>query len=231
MIAQTHLQLLAQLREAGYPDAARASAAHAYAHAARAAQGLHRGSGKPFVCHLVGTASIVVRCGARIDLVLAALLHALPQMRVGGGRYDATELRRCFGEEVLDLVEHYDRVAASVAGEVAQPNATDDVDIELLLLADELEDLLDCGASAHGDARTHAEARGGAEWRLARAERLLDARVARAYALGQSWLALAFVDWTRANLDAGLHANERYGSLTSGVLPGLGCIGLADPAS
>ena len=48
----------------------------AYEFADRALVGMTRRSGKPFVAHLVGTASVVADVDGRPDVVLAALLHA-----------------------------------------------------------------------------------------------------------------------------------------------------------
>lgn len=75
-IAQTNLQLYREMVDQQWPadDLARLRAA--YELAAELFSGQYRCSGKPFVSHLVGTASVVAAVDGRRELVLAALLHA-----------------------------------------------------------------------------------------------------------------------------------------------------------
>ncbi len=75
-IAQTHLQLYEQMLREHYAEPEIARVRDAYALAMRLVSGQYRPSGKPFVCHLVGTASVLVRTRASADLVVAGLLHA-----------------------------------------------------------------------------------------------------------------------------------------------------------
>jgi hypothetical protein len=57
--AQTNLQLFHQLRNAGYDEADLVCIHQAYQLACQVFTGFFRGSGKPFIAHLVGTASIL----------------------------------------------------------------------------------------------------------------------------------------------------------------------------
>jgi hypothetical protein len=74
--AQTHLQLYADLARGGYPDRALESVGAAYDAAMGLFTGQFRGDGRPFIAHLVGTAAILARLRAPIDVVLAGLLHS-----------------------------------------------------------------------------------------------------------------------------------------------------------
>jgi len=81
-LPQTNLQLYRQMLETGYDDPALDLANRAYLFAARQTCNVLRGSGKPFACHLVGTAGILVEAGQSADCIGAALLHAMYQDRV-----------------------------------------------------------------------------------------------------------------------------------------------------
>lgn len=75
-IAQTNLQLYQQLRTAGWDDEALATVHDAYELVDELFVGQRRRSRKPFVAHLVGTASVVADVDGRRELVLAGLVHA-----------------------------------------------------------------------------------------------------------------------------------------------------------
>ncbi len=75
--AQTNLQLFKQMDEEGYSLADRAMVAGAYRQIMPMFSGRYRGNEKPFISHLVGTASILVSGRMDVDLVLAGLLHAV----------------------------------------------------------------------------------------------------------------------------------------------------------
>src|SRR5258706_15670122 len=73
---QPNLQLYRPLAEVGYAAADIASAGRAYELALELFPGTYRGSGKPFLAHLVGTAGIVAGLRARPALIATGLLHA-----------------------------------------------------------------------------------------------------------------------------------------------------------
>jgi hypothetical protein len=80
--AQTNLQLYNQLVALSWSDDDLRRLRAAYELADRVFAGTNRHSGKPFIAHLVGTASIAADVDGRRDLVLAALLHSI---YTGGG--------------------------------------------------------------------------------------------------------------------------------------------------
>jgi hypothetical protein len=75
-IAQSNIQLYGQLQSCGYGAADISAVARAYRLAQRLFAASFRGSGRPFLCHLVGTASILVRDAAPAHEITAGLLHA-----------------------------------------------------------------------------------------------------------------------------------------------------------
>ncbi len=154
-IAQTNLQLLAQLIELGFDADALALANRAYFFAARVTCDTLRGSGKPFACHLVGSASVVAAAGEDAACVAASLLHAVYQDRVpfpGGRSFDARReyVRERFGQRVETLVHDYHRF------EVVRLDCQSDEDLRrqrtvvAMRLADEIDDLVDLGIAMHG---------------------------------------------------------------------------------
>lgn len=144
--AQTNLQLYAQLVALGFDEAALRLTRTAYDRAAALFSARLRFSGKPFVAHLVGTASIVAAHGGDVRLVAAALLHAAYEQGDFGthGRGPRPErreeLRGAVGDAVESLVARYDAFDFAAA-------AFSDADRDVLLLraANEMEDALDLG--------------------------------------------------------------------------------------
>jgi (p)ppGpp synthase/HD superfamily hydrolase len=81
---------------------ARFDAAFAYAREAHATH--HRkGSGAPYIGHLMGVASIVIDDGGDEDEAIAALLHDAAED--SGGRARLDDIRRQFGDAVARIVE------------------------------------------------------------------------------------------------------------------------------
>lgn len=80
----------------------RFDAAFAYAHETHAEQ-TRRGSGVPYLGHLMGVASIVIDDGGTEDEAIAALLHDAPEDC--GGRARLAEIRDRFGDAVAKIVE------------------------------------------------------------------------------------------------------------------------------
>ena len=107
--AQTNLKLCAHPISRGYSSDQCRVLADAYVFALRQVFSLTRGSGKPFISHLVGTASLVMESGCPDNWVIGALLHALHQLRVPFESSLAPEERRAvladrFGTQVAELV-------------------------------------------------------------------------------------------------------------------------------
>lgn len=73
-----------------------------YAHDAHAGQA-RKGTGTPYVAHLMGVASIVLDDGGSEDEAIAALLHDAAEDQ--GGRPRLDDIRTRFGEAVARIVE------------------------------------------------------------------------------------------------------------------------------
>lgn len=75
--AQTNLDLYRQLHALGYSEQQLIRIRDCYMLALSLFPNLFRATGKPFVAHLVGTASILAAAGASPETVAAGLLHAV----------------------------------------------------------------------------------------------------------------------------------------------------------
>ena len=62
-----------------------------------------KGSGIPYIAHLLGVCSIVLENGGDEDAAIAALLHDAPEDVGGRGRLE--DIRNRFGEAVAEIVE------------------------------------------------------------------------------------------------------------------------------
>jgi (p)ppGpp synthase/HD superfamily hydrolase len=161
-VAQTHLQLLNQARRAGWGDADLARAAETCTLATQLFDGRYRRNGRPFVAHVVGTASILLHVGARPDVVLAGLLHAA----YDDGDSARARVRAAVGAETEALVTAYAAVpwsAAWLRERLAdeRPIPSEERDVLLMRVANQLEDLVDDGAR-HGSPRRPRPLRNGA---------------------------------------------------------------------
>ena len=161
--AQTNLQLYAQLADLAYPERDLAMVARCYELSMTLFPGTYCASGKPFLAHLVGTASIVAALRARAPVVAAGLLHATYTHGEFGngwlGVSDAkrTRVRAAVGPEIEDLVARYTAfrwARATIPAIRAQLDAMTALERDVLLirLANELEDHLDLGILYSGDA-------------------------------------------------------------------------------
>jgi (p)ppGpp synthase/HD superfamily hydrolase len=153
---QTNLQLLNQLRGAGYPDDDVTRIKKAYDFVSWYFAGWFRASGKPFVAHLVGTAGILAAIRARTPVVAAGLSHSvyalgeLPAGSPGAARPAREEVRRALGVEAEDLVARYEALEWNAR---TLPSLRDrlpglplaDREVVLIRLANELDDHLDLG--------------------------------------------------------------------------------------
>jgi hypothetical protein len=150
-IAQTNLELAAQLQRAGWSAEDRAGVERAYGLAAELVSGWYRPSGKPFVDHFVGTAGVVAAAGGRPVLVRAALLHNVAGSVFGHQRLaDRRELEAAIGAEATDLVLAYPSMpwdADAVAAHIGRADrlAGRERDLVVLRLANEVDDRLDGG--------------------------------------------------------------------------------------
>lgn len=162
-IAQTWPALAVELTAASWPPDDLRLARRAFQEAEVRFAAAVRGSGKPFVDHLIGTASATLLGGGDATTVAAALLHAAyDQGDFGDGRrsdhpaHRAT-IQRAVGVEAEDLVHAYHRLGWSreVAMEERVGVATaDDRRRRVLLVrvANEVDDALDAGLVVSGKA-------------------------------------------------------------------------------
>ncbi len=157
VFAQTNLQLYRQLESLGYSRVERERVAQAYRFSSKLFSGLYRGSEKPFIAHLVGTASILAVHKVSIDLVLTGLLHAA--YLVGDFGFDSgtrqskrkrAYIRNLVGDDVEAMVAGYDDLlwnACVIKEYVLKTEALPPLTKSLLIvrLANTLEDQLDGG--------------------------------------------------------------------------------------
>lgn len=154
--AQTNLQLYNQMRQAGYGEADLLAVRQAYELATRLFTAKFRGSGKPLLSHLVGTASVLCALRAPQRLLAAAVLHAAYIFgEFADGRPGMTParrrlLRQAVGVDVEDLVARYHllewrRATIEALRRRADHLSADERDVLLIRLANELEDHLDLG--------------------------------------------------------------------------------------
>jgi len=111
---QTNLQLFGLMQRAGYPEPDLALVRRAYDLAVRLFTAKYRGSGKPLLAHLVGTAGVLASLRAPAPLVAAGVLHAayifgdFGDARGGATAAKRGTLRKEAGAEVEDIIARYD---------------------------------------------------------------------------------------------------------------------------
>ncbi|MEO8431346.1 MAG: DUF6817 domain-containing protein [Acidobacteriota bacterium] len=161
-VAQTNLQLYGQLLELGASPAEIAAARSGYELAAALFAGVYRASGKQFVAHVVGTASVLLQDGAAGPIVRAGLIHAAyAQGDFGDGQPGVTGPRRrrlcdAIGEEAEDLVFRYTTLPwrtgdlSGERGRLASLGSTER-DVVRMRLANEVEELVDFGSILQED--------------------------------------------------------------------------------
>ena len=153
--AQTNIQLFHQLRGEGYSQSDISVVCRAYELAIQLCSGLYRPSGKTFIAHLVGTASILGSLRLPINLVTAGLLHSTythGDFGAGPGVVTANrqEVKRIVGAECEEYIARYADLVwnlANIQTVYAKLDELDGIDRDVILirLANELEDLLDRG--------------------------------------------------------------------------------------
>ena len=153
-VAQTNIALYRQMHEVGFGASALGLARDAYELVSVPFAGHYRACGKPFVCHLVGTASIMVSLGASAELVAAGILHAAYEPYFftgnnhGASRLTPRGIRARVGEEVERQVAAYNGLKWSLVtipalADEARSVQGDRAGILLLKLANELDDHID----------------------------------------------------------------------------------------
>ena len=154
--AQTNLQLFHQLSRDDFSDRDLLLVFKAYDLAMRLFTGYFRPSGKTFIAHLVGTASILGSVSRSSELVAAGLLHAAyDEGDFGSSRKGITpakrrQVRHTIGVESEECIFRYAALPwnlETIAALSDRLDALDPIDraVVLMRLANELEDHLDLG--------------------------------------------------------------------------------------
>jgi (p)ppGpp synthase/HD superfamily hydrolase len=154
--AQTNLQLYSQLRRLGATEQDLAMVRAGYDLAMHLSPASFRGSGKPLLAHLVGTASILASIRQSPKVVTAGLLHAAYVFGdFGDGISGITTSRRervrqAVGPDVEELVARYTRFdwnknTIPKIRERVQTLIPIEREVLVIRLANELEDHLDFG--------------------------------------------------------------------------------------
>ena len=154
--AQTNIQLYKQLGDLGYTHADIVLVHRGYGLAMQLFTGLFRGSGRPFLAHLIGTASVLAVARAPIEVVTAGLLHSAYSHGEFGNYWRGPavakrrRMREAVGEEVEALVFGYTRLPWTVEtiGALAGRAAAwtpEERQVLLVRLANEVDDHQDLG--------------------------------------------------------------------------------------
>ena len=149
--AQTNLALYRQLHALDYSHADLIRVRDGYELATLLFAGHLRGSGKPFLAHLVGTASILAAIGAPQPTVAAGLLHAAYQQGdfgVARWRQRRKRVRAAIGDDAEAIVWRYNAMpwtCPEIDRLYSDLDRLPPVDRSVLVvrLANELEDQLD----------------------------------------------------------------------------------------
>jgi HD domain len=150
-IARTNIALYKQLRAAGWDTTRLVEVRDCYEFATTLFAGHCRASGKPFLAHLVGTASILAALGAEPTTVAAGLLHAAYDQGDFGitrWRNRRARVRRAIGDATEALVWRYQELgwndlAVTRMRAGLHKLTTIERTIVLMRLTNELDDNLD----------------------------------------------------------------------------------------
>ncbi len=197
--AQTNLQLFNQLRRHNYPSQDLQLIVECYALVTQLFTGAFRPSGKTFIAHLVGTASILTSLQQPITVIAAGLLHAAYEMgefgdrrHQGISRYRRRLLQQRLGETIENYIARYTALVWNEATLLRVYTHFADLslidrDVLLMRLANELEEYLDLGICYCGAAKQ---------------ERYLQHQDALMLEMARALAGDAFADTLRQALDA-----------------------------
>jgi (p)ppGpp synthase/HD superfamily hydrolase len=161
--AQSNIQLFNQLIASDYSENEIACIVDAYKLVMNLFTGVFRSSGKTFIAHLIGTASILVDLKAPVEIVSAGLLHAAyASGEFGNGTRGISpakrsQVKRVVGQKVEEYIYTYtlwpeeDDPLVSVV-EYVNALTPLEKDVLLIRLANHLEEYVDLGMlySGHG---------------------------------------------------------------------------------
>jgi gluconolactonase len=151
--AQTNIQLFNQLRREGYSNTDLSFIRDAYELAMVLFSGRFQPSGKSFIAHVVGTASILASLRLPTPIVAVGLLHNVYLAGdFGDGRHSITttrreKIRRVLGREAEEYVARFPSLnwkSPTIQRARNNPEKLDSADrnVLLILMADHLEHLL-----------------------------------------------------------------------------------------
>lgn len=154
--AQTNLQLFNQLYHSGYSKSELKLIYNTYQLVMELFTGGFRSSGKTFIAHLVGTASILASLGASGKVVAAGLLHAaytngdFGDGKKGIDKAKQEKIKLALGEEVEEYIARYTALqwnekSISAIGDRFDTLDSIERDVLLIRLTNELEEYLDLG--------------------------------------------------------------------------------------
>ena len=161
IIVQTNPALYRQLHDLGCASESLAEIRAAYELAAALFAGCVRPCGRPFLPHLIGTASVLAELGARVAVVAAGLLHATYEQDDFGSlrwRNRRTRVHGAVGAAVEHLILRYDALKWNSS---TIPQMSDRLDVLekpdrsvlLMRLANEVDDHADFAREPAVEAR------------------------------------------------------------------------------
>ena len=220
---QTHLELFMQMAETNnYRPQDIENCNKAYTLALNCVYNMARASGKPFICHLVGTASILVAQKAEIDVVVAGLMHALFQNRVNVPGTNTIEERykwvgNHFNQHIAQLVLDYTEFENVPMSDMhlMEKEKKNFQEVLMMRLADELEDLTYFSLFMHGNEDDDEEVRGGYLWRRKHKSAQIQSMLSLKQAHGLDAFSEAFDFWIHTEPDASWSQALKSGKYSS----------------
>lgn len=148
--AQTNNQLYSQMHELGYTSADIQSVDNAYYFALPFFSCRYRNTGKPFLSHLIGAASILVVNHSSIPVIIAGMLHAIYQQGEFGKTLKLSAkraiVRQAVDPDIEELIYLYDQINNNVwpcKSDTPFKGISQGNDLLILFLANDLEECLD----------------------------------------------------------------------------------------
>ena len=145
VIAQTNIQLYNQLRSDDWSEADLTSVRQAYDLSQKLFSNAYRPTQKPFVCHLIGVASVLAHWKEPPAMVIAGLLHSsylygkFGDKGLGVTCAKREYLRDIMGDTIENLIHDYS------SSKDEDPLTSENRDFLVLSLADLYDELLDLG--------------------------------------------------------------------------------------
>jgi (p)ppGpp synthase/HD superfamily hydrolase len=154
--SQTNVQLINQLRSEGYSQPDIEFVWKTYQFAVQLFAGLYLPSGKPFIDHFVGTASILTSLRLPVEVVVAGLIHAayrygdFGEARSGVSQSKRKQVVDIVGGEIEAYVARYENRNWNLQNLAILYDGLDDLssldrNVILIRMASELERCLDLG--------------------------------------------------------------------------------------